>query len=69
VGCRDGREPIILGLLTSLTTLRLVLETLVVKKDLLAYGPYKLFAAIYALDSSILKVRRLVRYGCEHFAV
>ena len=37
------------------------------KEDLLAYSPNKLFTAIDALDSSILKVRGLVLFGGEHF--
>jgi hypothetical protein len=69
VGRRDGRETIILGLLTGLAALWFVLQTLVVKEDLLAYGPDKLFTAIYALDSSILKVRGLLQTGREHFDV
>jgi len=69
VGGRDGRQAIILGLLAGLAPLRFVFEALVVKKDLLAHGPHKLFTAIDALDTSILKVAGLVRYGCEHFAV
>jgi hypothetical protein len=60
VGGRDGRETIILGLLAGLAALWFVLQTLVMKKDLLAYGPDKLFTAIYAFDSSILKVRGLL---------
>jgi hypothetical protein len=67
--CGDRGEPIVLGLLTRLATLRLVFQTLVVKENLLANGPDELFTTIYALDPSILKVRRLSRFECEQFAV
>jgi hypothetical protein len=66
-GCvcgRDGREAIILGLLAGLASLGLVFQTFVMKEDLLAYGPDKLFTAINALDSSILKIRGFVLPGC-----
>ena len=59
VGRGDRRQPIILGLFAWLATLRLVLETFVVKKDLLAGGPNEWLGAIDAGDRSVLKVRRL----------
>ena len=57
LGCRDGRQPIILSLLAGLATLWLVLQALVVKEDLLARSPNEWLAAIDAGDRSILKFR------------
>jgi hypothetical protein len=60
VSGRDGRETIVLGLLAGLAALWFVLQTFVMKENLLAHGPDKLFTAVYAFDSSILKVRGLL---------
>jgi hypothetical protein len=43
-------------LLAGLAALWLVLQTFIVKENLLADGPDKRFTAIYAHDSAILKV-------------
>jgi hypothetical protein len=56
-------------LLAGFTSLGFVLQTFVMKEDLLAHSPDKLFTAIYTRDSSILKVRGLLNSGCEQFAV
>jgi len=69
VSGRDGRKAIVLGLLARLAALWFVLQALVVKEDLLADGPDKLFTAIYAFESAILEVRGLVWSGCEHLAI
>src|SRR5712692_7602428 len=55
----DSRQSIVLGLLAGLASLGLVLQTLVVKKNLLTYGPHKLFAAIDASDRPVRKFRCL----------
>jgi hypothetical protein len=60
MGFGDGRQSIVLGLLTWLAAFRFVLQTLIVKEDLLARSPNKWLAAIDARDRSILKVRRLI---------
>jgi hypothetical protein len=53
----DGREALVLGLLAGLTSLRLVLQTLVVKEYLLACGPDKVLPAINTLDIAIVELR------------
>jgi hypothetical protein len=63
LGCGDRCQPIVLGLFARLATFRLVLQTFVVKKDLLAGRPNERLAAIDASDRSILKVRRLLNCG------
>jgi hypothetical protein len=55
LGCRDRREPVVLGLLAGLAPFGLVLQTLVVEENLLTHGPHELFAAIDASDRSIYK--------------
>lgn len=55
----DGCQAVVLGLLAGLATFRLVLQAFIVKEDLLAHGPNKRVVAIYTLNRSILKVRRL----------
>jgi hypothetical protein len=57
---RDGRQPIVLCLFAWLTTFRFVLQTFVVKKDLLAGRPNERLVAVYAVDRSILKLGRLL---------
>jgi hypothetical protein len=69
VGRGDSSEPIILSLFAWLATFRFVLETFVVKKDLLAGSPNERLGAIDAGDRSILKVRRLLSYDLLHPAV
>lgn len=54
--CRNRSQPFILCLLAWLTTLRFVLETFVMKKDLFAGRPDKIFSAINTLDGTILVV-------------
>jgi hypothetical protein len=53
----NGGETFVLRLLAGLATLRLVLETLVVKEDLLACCPDEIISAIHTLDGAILKLR------------
>jgi hypothetical protein len=60
LGCRDRRQPIVLCLFAWLATFRFVLQTFVMKKDLLAGRPNERLVAIDAGDGSILKVRRLL---------
>jgi len=60
VGRGDRRKSIILRLFAWLATLRFILETLVVKENLLAGGPNEWPGAIDAGDRSVLKVRRLL---------
>jgi hypothetical protein len=69
VGRGDRRQPIILRLFAWLAALRLVLETLVVKEDLLAGGPNEWLGAIDASDRSVLKIRRLISYDLLRPAV
>src|ERR1700759_2771987 len=52
----DGWEPVVLRLLAGIATLRLVLQTLVVKEELFANRPVELLAAINATNQSILKL-------------
>jgi hypothetical protein len=52
----DSGEAFILSLLAWLAALRLVLQTLVVKENLLARRPDKIFPAIYAPDVAIIKL-------------
>jgi hypothetical protein len=59
LGCRDRSQSLVLGLLAWLATLRFVLQTLVVKENLLANGPDELVVTIYANNRPILKLRRL----------
>jgi hypothetical protein len=51
----DGCEPFVLRLLARLATLRFVLQTLVVKENLLSRSPDKILAAIYALDITVVE--------------
>jgi len=60
LGFRDGGQAIILCLFAWFATFRFVLQTFVVKKDLLTGRPNERFVAIDAGDRSILKVRRLL---------
>jgi hypothetical protein len=60
LGRGDRRQPIVLCLFAWLAPFRFVLQTFVMKKDLLAGGPDKRLAAIDTVDRSILKVRRLL---------
>jgi hypothetical protein len=50
---RDCCEPFVFCLLARFAALGFVLQTLIVKKDLLPAGPNKILAAIYAFDSAI----------------
>jgi hypothetical protein len=52
----DGGEAFVLGLLAWFAALRLVLQTLVVKENLLARRPDKIFPAIYTPDVAIIKL-------------
>jgi hypothetical protein len=52
----DGREAFVLGLLAGLAALRLVLQALVVEKDLFASRPRKILAAIDAMNRAVLKL-------------
>jgi hypothetical protein len=66
----NGGETLVLRLLARLTTLRLVLETLIVKEDLLACCPDEILSAIHTLDGAILKLCfRLapltIRFACD----
>lgn len=46
----DGGEALVLGLLARLTTLRLVLQSFIVKEDLLARRPDEILCAVHAVD-------------------
>ena len=52
----DGGETFVLGLLAGLTPLGLVLQALVMKKDLLASRPDKIISAVDALDRPVLEL-------------
>jgi hypothetical protein len=52
----DGRETFILGLLAGLASLRFVLQTFVVEKDLFASRPRKILTAIDAMNSAVLEL-------------
>ena len=62
-------QSIVLGLLARLAALRFILQTLVVKENLLANSPNELLAAIDAANRSVLKVRRRFRAVPWCFAV
>jgi hypothetical protein len=53
----DGGEALVLGLLARFTSLRLVLQSFIVKEDLLARRPDEIFSAVNAGDRSILELR------------
>src|SRR5712692_8771137 len=55
----DSRQSVVLGLLAGLAALGFILQTLVMKKHLLADGPDELFFAIDASDRSVRKFRCL----------
>jgi hypothetical protein len=70
-GLRGGNrgEPFVLGLLAGLATLGLVLQSLVMKEDLLAARPDEILCAINAFDDAILEFHLClaplsVRIGC-----
>jgi hypothetical protein len=50
-------EPFILGLLAGLAALGLVLQTLVVKEDLLAGCPDEIITAVDAFDRAVIEFR------------
>jgi hypothetical protein len=52
----DGSQPLVLGLLAGLATLRLVPQTLVVKEELFTSRPDEILTAINAEYRSILKL-------------
>jgi hypothetical protein len=52
----DRREALVLGLLAWLAALGFILQTLVVKKDLLAASPGKILPAVNALNRAILEL-------------
>jgi type IV secretory pathway TrbD component len=54
--CRNRCEALILGLLAWLAAFGFILQTLVVKKDLLAASPDKILPAVYALDRAIIEL-------------
>jgi hypothetical protein len=67
----DSGQTIVLGVLAGLATLGFVLQTLVVKENLLAHGPDELSTAIDASDGSIrefrcLAIRRLLQLNIWH---
>ncbi|HYE66775.1 MAG TPA: hypothetical protein VD966_14395 [Pyrinomonadaceae bacterium] len=51
----NRRETLVLGLLAGLAPLGLILQTLVVKEDLLAGGPDEIFSAVNTPDRVILE--------------
>jgi hypothetical protein len=53
----DGREAVVLGLLAGLAALGLVLQTLVVEKDLLASRPSEILTAIDAAYRTVVELR------------
>jgi len=62
-GClrrRDGCQPFVLRMLARLTSLRRILQPLVVIENLLACRPDELLAAVNALDFLVLKFSRMV---------
>ena len=63
------RKAVILSLFAGLTTLWFVLQTFVVKENLLANSPNKWLTAIDARDRSILKVRDVLSIDLLHHAV
>jgi hypothetical protein len=56
-GLRGGNrsEPFILGLLARLASLGFILQTLVVKEDLLASSPDEIISAIYTFDRTVVE--------------
>jgi hypothetical protein len=50
-------EPFILGLLARLATLRLILQTFVVKEDLLASRPDEIISTVNAFDRAVFEFR------------
>ena len=53
----NGCEPFILGLLARFASLRFVLQTFVVKEDLLASRPGEILSAINTLDWAVFEFR------------
>ena len=55
--CSDRCEAFVFRLFTGLAAFGLVLQSLVVKKDLFSSGPHKILTAIDALDRTVLILR------------
>ena len=53
----DGREALVLGLLAWLAALGLILQTLVVKEDLLARRPDKIISTVDTLNRAVIEFR------------
>lgn len=66
---RDGRQSFVLCLLAQLAALWWVLQSFVVKEDLFAGGPDKLFAAIYAINFFVVKLGRANNLVREDFGL
>ena len=64
LSCRDRRQPLILCLLARLTTLGLVLQSFIVKEDLLSCSPDKVVAAINAFYCEVFKLTFSVTLTC-----
>jgi hypothetical protein len=65
LGCGDGRQSFVLGLLAWLAALGLVPQSLVLKKELLARRPDKTLSAIDAVERAVFELR----FGMAPFAV
>ena len=50
----DGGQALVLSLLAGLAAFRLVLQTLVVKENLLAARPDEIFVTVYTKDVAVL---------------